>query len=62
MKKLKYQTSPVVNNQNMEKITVYFDGSCYICRKQMEYYRKKDKNSLIRFVDIIEPGFDSEDL
>ena len=42
----------------MEKslLSVYFDGACVLCSKEISYYQKQENSSRIRFVDI--SGFD----
>jgi predicted DCC family thiol-disulfide oxidoreductase YuxK len=37
------------------KSTVYFDGSCPLCRAEIEYYRSKDQAGAICFVDVSKP-------
>jgi predicted DCC family thiol-disulfide oxidoreductase YuxK len=39
----------------LPKSTVYFDGSCSLCRAEIGYYRRKDQDALC-FVDISETG------
>ena len=34
--------------------TVYFDGSCSLCRAEIGYYRRNDKDHALCFVDISE--------
>ena len=38
------------------KSTVYFDGSCSLCRAEIGHYRREDKARALRFVDISETG------
>ncbi len=38
------------------KSTVYFDGSCPLCRAEIGYYRQKDQAGALCFVDISETG------
>ena len=38
------------------KSTVYFDGSCPICRAEIGYYRRKDQAGAFCFVDVSEAG------
>lgn len=38
------------------KSTVYFDGSCPLCRAEIGYYRRKDQGGAFCFVDISETG------
>ena len=36
------------------KSTVYFDGSCPLCRAEIGYYRRKDQAGSLGFVDVSE--------
>lgn len=38
----------------LPKLTVYFDGSCSLCRAEIGYYRRKDQDQALCFVDISE--------
>ena len=38
------------------KSTVYFDGSCSLCRAEIGHYRREDKAGALRFVDISATG------
>ena len=38
----------------LSKSTVYFDGSCPLCRAEIGYYRRKDQPGLLCFVDVSE--------
>lgn len=40
----------------LPKSTVYFDGSCSLCRAEIGYYRRKDQDRALCFVDISEIG------
>ena len=35
-----------------DKPTVYFDGACPLCRKEIGYYQRKDLTSNISWIDI----------
>ncbi len=39
-------------------ITIYYDGACGICRREMEHYRAKDKNARLKFINANHPNFD----
>ena len=41
-------------------ITIFYDGACGICRKEMERYAAKDKNSRLKFVNANNPDFKPE--
>lgn len=36
--------------------TLFFDGSCPLCRAEVGYYRRKDRAGALCFVDVSEPG------
>ena len=38
------------------KSTVFFDGSCPLCRAEIGYYRRQDQAGALCFVDISDPG------
>lgn len=38
------------------KSTVFFDGSCPLCRAEIGYYRRQDQAGALCFVDVSEPG------
>ena len=40
----------------LPKSTVYFDGSCSLCRAEIGYYRREDQDSALCFVDISDTG------
>jgi predicted DCC family thiol-disulfide oxidoreductase YuxK len=35
--------------------TVFFDGSCALCRAEIGYYRSRDRAAALRFVDVSRP-------
>lgn len=43
-------------NSEPEKSTVYFDGSCPLCRAEIGYYRRKDRAGALCFVDVSQTG------
>ena len=40
----------------IKKSTVFLDGSCPLCRAEIGYYRRNDKDRALCFVDISESG------
>ena len=40
----------------LSKSTVYFDGSCPLCRAEIGYYQRKDQDRALCFVDVSETG------
>ena len=36
--------------------TVFFDGSCALCRAEIGYYRRQDQSAALCFVDVSETG------
>lgn len=41
------------------KTTVYFDGLCPLCSREIEHYQNSAGSAAIRFVDITHSGFDA---
>lgn len=37
------------------KSTIYFDGSCPLCRAEIGYYRRRDSDGAFCFVDVSNP-------
>ncbi|MBL8631799.1 MAG: DUF393 domain-containing protein [Myxococcales bacterium] len=42
------------------QVTVYFDGACHLCSREIEHYRQKDREGKLRFVDISLSEFSAE--
>ena len=43
-------------DSQLPKSTVFFDGSCPLCRAEIGCYRREDQYSALCFVDISETG------
>ena len=41
---------------DVAKSTVFFDGSCPLCRAEIGYYRRRDQGGALCFVDVSETG------
>lgn len=39
-------------------LQVFYDGSCSVCAREMELYRRKEHGGRLIFVDLSAPGFD----
>ena len=39
-------------------ITVYYDGQCPLCSREIEHYRALVRGASVLFVDLTQPGFD----
>ena len=39
------------------RFTVFFDGDCPLCRREIDWVRKKDRQRRIQFIDIASPDF-----
>ena len=42
--------------EELSESTVYFDGSCPLCRAEIGHYRRQDQAGALCFVDISEAG------
>lgn len=40
----------------MTQLTVFFDGACPLCRREIAMIRRLDRRGGIRFVDVAEPA------
>ncbi|WP_113911380.1 thiol-disulfide oxidoreductase DCC family protein [Roseovarius dicentrarchi] len=41
--------------------TVYYDGACPLCRSEIGYYAKRDRDGRLDLVDVSQPGADLPD-
>lgn len=44
------------------RLSVYFDGLCPLCSREIAHYRKRSASASVEFVDIAAPGFDATTL
>ncbi|HMO17426.1 MAG TPA: DUF393 domain-containing protein [Oligoflexia bacterium] len=43
---------------NPSELTVFYDGSCPLCSREMSFIKKRDHKSRIRLIDISDESFD----
>lgn len=43
-----------------EELFLYYDGACGLCSSEMKVYKSKDRDGVLRFVNIASPDFDLE--
>ena len=48
----------MINSKPNERISVFYDGKCYVCASEISLYMKKDRGKNICFVDISDKNFD----
>ena len=44
------------------QLSIYYDGGCHLCSREIDHYRKKDTKGRLEFVDIENPSFDPKSL
>lgn len=49
-----------MTTQQSPALTVYFDGLCLLCSKEINHYKKEPGANQIRFVDIAAPDFNAQ--
>ena len=47
------------HDMNATQLTVYYDGLCPLCSREIAHYRKKAVGDPVRFVDITDPEFNA---
>jgi len=48
-------------NANNYPMTLFFDGRCPLCVREMRALRRRDRAARLRFVDVRAPGFERPD-
>jgi len=43
----------------MNQLKVFYDGQCNLCFREIRHYRKKDKNKLLKTIDISASNFNA---
>ena len=43
--------------EGLNKLTIYYDGACSLCRNKMDWLRQRDKHQKLEFVDISSSDF-----
>lgn len=46
--------------QTQSVLTVFYDGLCVLCSREIDLYRRQEGSNSIRFVDIADPSFDAK--
>lgn len=44
----------------MEQLTIFYDGACHLCHREVEHYFKKDEQNKLKGVDISNKDFDAQ--
>lgn len=44
-----------------DKVTVYYDGSCPLCLAEIAHYKRADKDQALSFVDVAADGFTGDE-
>jgi predicted DCC family thiol-disulfide oxidoreductase YuxK len=47
-----------MTSQPLFPVTVFYDGSCIVCSREIEAYRQKPHEGRLRFIDICAADFD----
>lgn len=48
-----------VPKENQIELEVFYDGQCSLCRREIEWLKKKDRQQRVAFTDIAADGFDA---
>ena len=45
---------------NTFKLTIYFDGGCPFCKREVDFLQSRNQKQYLRFIDINSPDFSSD--
>ena len=43
----------------MEKLTIFYDGACYLCNREIDHYKKVDNDHKLNYIDIALSNFEA---
>lgn len=43
---------------SVSDLTLFYDGNCPFCKREVDWLRKRDRDGKLDYVDICDPGFD----
>lgn len=46
---------------NSAALTIFYDGLCPLCAREIEHYRKKKGSEKLKFMDITDPSFKAQE-
>lgn len=52
--------STALNVKTTKNISVYYDGLCHLCSREINHYKKMRGSEFIDFVDITQPSFQAQ--
>lgn len=47
-------------DKNIKNVSVYYDGLCHLCSREINHYKKMKGSERIDFIDITSPSFDAK--
>jgi predicted DCC family thiol-disulfide oxidoreductase YuxK len=51
--------NPLEKKSTTPLLTIYYDGACQVCSREIAFYQKAKGHEFLRFVDICRTGFDA---
>ena len=46
---------------NTTKLTIFFDGGCPLCKREVDFLQSKNQEANLKFIDINSPSLSLED-